>query len=448
MTRPISRGRFDIIAGYSRTPAIYRIAKEVAWFESDSVEVVGTVIVDLDGEYSGVVLAPDLAGRYRWVTQTAFASSQVLAERLLVASIADTCRDFDRMRIQGDEAAPVDFFTPVRKSSVLHPTFKMLSGDESFVAARRVVELMMRWYRDQDGNFVEQFQTAGFDARIWELYLFATLIEAGFAIEQPRPAPDFKAIGVDGSFCVEATTLNPSQDGKAAPRPSINSSAQAIDAYLQHYLPIRFAGPLLGKLGKRYWEHPEAGGLPLAFAIQDFHDALSMTYSVTPLSVYLYGLAFDETRDERGRLRRSVTPISHHTWGTKKVESGFFNLPEAEHVSAVLFNGAGTIAKFNRMGVATGFGSDKVDVVHAGVRLVGEPPTPTKFSATVASGYEEAWIDGLNVFHNPQAVYPLDPALLPGAAHHRLVAGRIESMVPAHHLMSSQTQTLLRRPRS
>ncbi|MDE0547677.1 hypothetical protein, partial [Microbacterium sp. C7(2022)] len=408
MTRPISRSRFDIIAGYARTPAVYRIAKEVAWFESGSAEVVGTVIIDIDGEYSGVVLASDLAGRYRWVHQTSFVPSQLQAERLLVASIADASQDFDRVRVQGDEAAPVDFFTPATKSSTLHPTFKMLSDDESFVAARRVIELMMRWYRDQDGNFVEQFQSAGFDARIWELYLFATLIEAGFAIEQPRPAPDFKAIGLDGSFCVEATTLNPSQDGTAAPRPSIDSSAHDIDAYLQHYLPIRFAGPLLSKLAKRYWEHPDVDGVPLAFAVQDFHDALSMTYSVTPLSVYLYGLVFDETRDGLGRLHQTVTPISHHAWGTKKVESGFFNLPDAEHVSAVIFNGAGTIAKFNRMGVATGFGSDKVDLVHTGVRLVGEPPAPTEFSARVTSGYVEAWIDGLNVFHNPRAVNPLD----------------------------------------
>ena len=30
-------------------------------------------------------------------------------------------------------------------------------------------------FNDKDGNFVKDFQTAGFDARIWELYLHAYL---------------------------------------------------------------------------------------------------------------------------------------------------------------------------------------------------------------------------------------------------------------------------------
>jgi hypothetical protein len=41
---------------------------------------------------------------------------------------------------------------------------------------------MMRWYEDADGNFVEQFQTTGFNARLWELYLFTTLVETGYGL--------------------------------------------------------------------------------------------------------------------------------------------------------------------------------------------------------------------------------------------------------------------------
>ena len=43
---------------------------------------------------------------------------------------------------------------------------------------------MMRWHEDADGNLIEQFQTSGFDARIWELYLFAALSEAGYGIDR------------------------------------------------------------------------------------------------------------------------------------------------------------------------------------------------------------------------------------------------------------------------
>jgi len=48
----------------------------------------------------------------------------------------------------------------------------------------------MPFFEDADGNFVEQFQTTGFDPRLWELYLFATFTELGFAHEDGVAVPD------------------------------------------------------------------------------------------------------------------------------------------------------------------------------------------------------------------------------------------------------------------
>ena len=46
----------------------------------------------------------------------------------------------------------------------------------------------------------------------------------------------------------------------------------------------------------------------------------------------------------------------------------------------------------------------------------------------------------MDVFHNPGARVPLEPALLPGAAHHWLQDdGRIHSLAPAWQPLSSQT---------
>lgn len=442
--RPITRARFNIVAGYARHPNVARLAREIGWFEIDSPLLVGVVIVDTDREFSGIVLAPDLAERYRWVNQTRFFATRAEAESQLEQQLTSAAREFDRIRVQGDESTAMDFFTPITEESRLHPTFAMLAREASYVAARKTIDLMMRWYRDQDGNFIEQFQTAGFDARIWELYLFATLVEAGYSIEQPNPAPDFKAIGLNGTFCVEATTINPSQGGTPAPRPTSDSSRNEVEAYLQHYLPIRYAGPLTVKLRKRYWEHVDAAGFPLLFAIQDFHDELSMTYSGTALSVYLYGKVVD-TAPGGDNTRVTVRSIGQHRWGTKMVESGFFYQPEAENVSAVLFNPAGTLPKFNRIGVSTGFGASCVTLVHQGFRNHGNPPERVRFSTEVAEGYSERWIDGMNVFHNPRAIHPFEPELLPGAAHHRFVGGRFESYIPADHLESSRTLTVVTR---
>jgi hypothetical protein len=79
----------------------------------------------------------------------------------------------------------------------------------------------MRWYGDVDGNFVEQFQTTGFDSRLWELYLFAAFSEMGFNIDRIHAVPDFTCVNPLTAFCVEATTVNPTRDpnGEIVPPP-------------------------------------------------------------------------------------------------------------------------------------------------------------------------------------------------------------------------------------
>ena len=102
--------------------------------------------------------------------------------------------------------------------------FRILRSGVTFSAARAVITALMRWHEDVDGNFIDQFQTAGFDARLWELYLFATLTEANLAIDRPKPAPDFVAQGLHGQFAIEATTVNPPLN-HGTPAPSVRPAA-------------------------------------------------------------------------------------------------------------------------------------------------------------------------------------------------------------------------------
>lgn len=68
---------------------------------------------------------------------------------------------------------------------------------------------------------------------------------------------------------------------------------------------------------------------------------------------------------------------------TKIVPAGFFGLPDAEHVSAVIFNSSGTLAKFNRMGVRAGFGTDNVILIRTGTAVDLDPDAsePLEFRA-------------------------------------------------------------------
>ncbi len=117
-------------------------------------------------------------------------------------------------------APPMDFFAPIVPEERLNRTFKILSGAERYSPARELIKAMMRFYEDADGNFVEQFQTTAFDARIWELYLFAAFTELGYAPAPGLAVPDFLLSGLPGSLGIEATSVNPPDGGDIRPQPT------------------------------------------------------------------------------------------------------------------------------------------------------------------------------------------------------------------------------------
>lgn len=442
--RQISRARFDALAAYARGPLVSAVAQEIGWFAEAEEALLGVVFVDRDAEYSAVVLVRDSRERFRAVRVIGPYATPEGAIRQLRPAFASASRDLGRIRIQGDEAgAPVDFLTPVVPADKLHRGFRALVDDEGFRAARRLIGEMMRWYEEADGNFIEQFQTTGFDARLWELYLYAMLVETGYAVTRPEQAPDFLAYGLGGELAIEATTVNPSQrpDGSLVPsqRPEVGGD---VDSYLMHYLPIKFAGPLTAKLKKQDWRRSSVANKPFVLAIQDFHDSLSMTYSGAPLAVYLYGYRNEIEILDDGSSATSASPVKEHVWGSKIVPSGFFSLPEAEHISAVIFNGTATLSKFNRMGVKVGYGVDDVVLIRhlAATDPRPEARRPLDIVEVVGEGHSETWIEGMNVYHNPNAMQPIDPKQLPGAAHHHLLPdGRLQSTMPMLHPIASRT---------
>ena len=355
----------------------------------------------------------------------------------------------DEEYYQGDEKdEPVDFFASIAAEAKLNPGFKALRGNEIFAAARGVVEPMMRWYRDADGNFIEQFQTTGFDARIFELYLFAVFTEMGFEISRIHAVPDFVCSSPFGEFSVEAVTLNPSRDdaGNAVAQPP-HDTVEEMQAYINEYMPIRFGGALKSKLDKKYWEKEHVAGKPLLFAIQDFSAPGSLMYTRSAFERYMTGYDHGYEKDMDGKLTIKPKKVDTHTWGPKVVPSGFFRQAGSEHVSAVLFSNSGTISKFSRMGVVAGFGSPNVLTSRLGI-VVNHDPNATEpriFRVEVdLERYSEEWREGIDIWHNPHALHPLDPDLLPGMAHHMLQPdGNVVSFTPDWHPLSSQTRHVL-----
>ncbi|AXW62551.1 hypothetical protein CJO94_12125 [Ralstonia solanacearum] len=446
----ISKVRFEALAAYCRQPYALIMAEEVRWLEAYDEAMLVVVIRDVaDDDYAAIVLARDLKERYRWVEMTSFFDTVDQALAAALELVEHVHANFEKLRTQDDEKGkPIDFFTPVVPTEKLNRDFAAITAFEGYSPAVELMKPMMRWYEDADGNFVEQFQTTGFDTRLWELYIFAMLVEAGYVIDRSAAIPDFQARSAFGEICIEATTVNPSRDakGQLIPTPPLDTEEQ-ITHFRQEYMPIRFAGPLTTKLAKKYWDRPNVRGRPLLFAIQDFHAPMSMLLSRSSLPIYLYGMRWDWHHDANGKLIIIPSRVDFHCWGKKNVQSGFFNLPGAENVSAVIANPSATISKFNRMGVVAHFGSKRVRLVREGTAVNLDPNSaePLHFVHYVnESGYSETWMEGADVFHNPRAKYPLDPGMLPGAAHHRLLeSGQMDSRVPPWQPFVSTTQIFI-----
>ncbi len=444
--KPISPLRFDALAGYARQPTVRFIADEVGWYEHDRERVLGLLIRDhADNDFGGYIFGRDKKLRFRAVSSSGFDNRRRHAEVTLRREMERVSAEPDVEYHQGDESGPpVDFFSLVVPANRLNPTFVNVRELEQYSAAREIIEPMMRWYEDVDGNFVEQFQTTGFDSRLWELYLFAAFSEMGFAIDRIHAVPDFTCVNPLTTFCVEATTVNPTRDatGQIVPEPPMETPEQ-VDAYLRDYMPIKFGSALTSKLAKKYWERPQVSGKPLILAVQDFSSPQSMIATRSAFENYVYGVAHDWDRDQDGKLTIHPRKIGTHRWGTKEIHSGFFDLPDSENVSAVLFSNSGTVAKFNRMGLLAGFGSPRLRLVRVGTAVDHNPNAtePIAFRHVVnEAGYEETWCEGLDVWHNPNAKWPLTPDFLPGAAHHMLLPdGQIRSLTPEWHPFGSMT---------
>lgn len=439
----LDRRRFDALAGYARHPGITSIADEIAWFASPSEHVLGIVIADrIDGDFGWVMFGQDEVRRYRAIDVKASHPTDSDAVDALLKAMRTASDQPKEAFFQGDvEGPPVDFFTPAIEEERFHPSFKILLKDDRFSPAREIISSMMRYHRDLDGNFIQKFQAAGFDPLLWELYLFATFNELGFIQTSECQVPDFILDGVQGSLAIEATSANPPDDGAY----EMPDDPEEAGEYIENCIPIKLATALRNKLNRKpsYWEAPELVDVPFCLAVQDFHFSGAMQFIVSPATEYCFGIRHSIEGGER-----IIAKIGVHRYLNKKAKSGFFELPGAENISAVIVNPQGTITKFNRMGYIAGFGNPDVQMVRTGIQRNDanlNSPMPTPFRHIVDASYRESWVEGMVVLHNPNALIPLRPELIPGAAHEFLQSdGSIMSILPDFQPFSSRTSLAMR----
>lgn len=458
--RPIKRARFNAFAIGTRRAGVQYLAEELSRWASNDERLVGLVNRDrTDDDFGWVMLARDKIGRFRCVRANCSYSSARRAEDALLHEIMRliTTGEVDTIGDQADETnAPIELLRLPTDCDpeTLHPYFRQLLETPPREPARAIIREIGPWLTPNDPHLVREFQNRGFDQRLWEIYLWAAFKEFGLDITQ-HEAPDFRCTGPEIDFTVEATTVAPSDRGALAEHPNPKTPEETV-AFLDNYMAMKFGSALHSKLTKRsaqglhYWERESSKGRPFALAVADFHkpssqdEPASMTYTQPALWQYLYGHRV-YWRVEGDKLIIERRDIGKHTHAGKDIPSGFFDLKDAENVSAVIFSNAGTLAKFDRMGVVAGFAAPNVSYFRSGLRANPDPKAVMgiPFTADVgAPDYEEFWTDELQVFHNPNAVRPIPFDWLPGASHHHVKDGMLHSYAPHSAVLSSVTHLL------
>jgi hypothetical protein len=173
----ISRERFDALTLWGMP---YQMRKETLgashWSADNGRVLAGVFHLVATKEFMCIAFARDTAGRYRPFQRSNFLPSARAGELALR-------RDFGRALLTAHpefsaadaKAEGVDLFASLENIERHQDAYVMLRDGFNQGAARSLLEEISRWIPDLDGNLVRDFQTSGYSARVWELYLWAAL---------------------------------------------------------------------------------------------------------------------------------------------------------------------------------------------------------------------------------------------------------------------------------
>lgn len=407
----LSKKYFDIIALFSREPCVKSFAKELEYY-TDGGDLIGFICLDLiDNNYSAGILSRDKSMQYRAIKVNVDMSTILEAREWIKKSFnEDTIIEHD------NHNEFFDLFEELGNEKTMHPHFKLLKESDFHSSAKEVIKELSYHYKDIDGNFIDQFQSLnGFDSRIFELYLFCFFREQAFSFKRDIEAPDFMINKMDKEIAVEAVTISRKADNIKNITAYEPISLDEMTSELENDVPLMFGSAIYDKVKKKYWEKAHVQKKPFIIAIADFHDTMSMTWTFNSLVEYLYGYKYDNYQhSETGEL--IINPVKIESFQKKngtEIPAGFFLNEENKNISAILFSSTATLSKFNRIGRQAGMGNKssllmRQMIIYNHDRNADKPNLIEYF---VDEKSNETWSEGVIIYHNPYALYRLDPKL-------------------------------------
>ena len=314
----------------------------------------------------------------------------------------------------------------------LHPNFTRIKSDPY------KVKLLEEWGDDQligrDGNgkFIKEFQTT-FNSAFWELYCYKVLQKLGAVFDFEHDAPDFtvalggKKISIECTIASNAKEMPMESDIEA----HINDTKSLEETIYDQTVRLSNAfTKKVNKYQKSYCKKEWVKENPFIVAIEPFDQPYFMITGHEAIRLLLYGwktehkTLFDMNFDEIAKNEKS------------NLKMGLFTRPEYADISGVLFSNTATIGKVDAMSEDPNlvFGHlrynlsydrplisfdskikyKKNDLICEHIKRICSESHDLHKQYTIRRpllqwnvDYKEDVVDGLMLFLNPYAKYPI-----------------------------------------
>lgn len=313
----------------------------------------------------------------------------------------------------------MDVFTQVDGvlDEELHPKFKLLRDSSYYIGGKAIIESWTSDFHDRDNKIVTEFQK-NFHSAFWEFYLHAVFKEIGVKSSDKYNRPDFIVEG-DAGYYVEAVVSEIKNGGapesKRTPGDHFNmllpiktdaEFSELIDeAIVRHSNSINEKlNKYTGYFNKKVKWIPGYRECAWVSTEKPFVIALASYDQVNYGKEYIYSMLallfgwYYSPESKSFTIKSSVTKPGT----TAPIDLGIFNVERMSNVSAVIFSNTLTLGKMSSLSKST-----QMDPAHViNVRYDYEPPHYK--IQEVNEGHPEHLLDGLYVFHNPNAKVKFD----------------------------------------
>lgn len=296
----------------------------------------------------------------------------------------------------------MDLFMPIVAEEKQHHAFKLLLDIDN-KEERLLLQTWSDGMPDRDGKFVREFQTT-FESSLWELYIHAVLKELNYETDFNHVSPDFSVVAPH-RFTIEATVARPEFDGKSPIGWSIEDIPSDFTAF-NNDATLRLCNSIQQKLEKfrsSYNNLAHVSNSPFVLALGAYDRPGSHLAVSRPIIAALYGVYHDEQAAIDNGL--SFVPGYEIESASKSsgasVPLGLFNDAGCSEISAVVYSCLATWGKIRALAknprYILSFTSFHPNLASIYPRVFETP----------GSEYPEQLCDGLYVFRNPYAKYPL-----------------------------------------